>query len=835
MRYLIITLLVFNFSIAAKSQLISPSEFLGYELGEVFTRHHRVVEYFRHVDESMPNVQVIQYGETYERRPLIVAIITSPENFKNLSTIREDNLKRAGAMQGTPSTRTGIVWLSYNVHGNEANSTETSMKTLYELVNPANKKSAEWLKNTVVIIDPCINPDGRDRFANFFNQYGNAPANPDPQAREHREPWPGGRPNHYLYDLNRDWAWLTQKESSARIKLYNQWLPHVHVDFHEQGYNNPYYFAPAAEPYHEVVTPWQREFQDVIGRNNAKYFDAQGWLYFTKERFDLYYPSYGDTYPTYSGAIGMTYEKGGIGAGITVTTREGDPMTLKDRIEHHFTTGMSTVEVSSANMDRLLDEFAKFNRENINNPAVPYKSYVIRADNNKDKLATLSSWLDAHGIAHGVSGSARQAKGFDYATRQSGTFSIGPEDLVFNIYQPKGRFITTVFEPVSKLTDSLTYDVTAWNLIYGSGLKAVALTERINPAKPFQTSAPVAPAAGTPYAYVCRYESIKDVQFLAALMKKGFKVRTAMRPFSSEGQKFESGTIVITRRNNEQVPDFDQALRKIAADLGRNLYALKSGYMDQGPDAGSSDFVFIKAPRVALLGGDQTNSQNHGQIWHYFEQIIGYPVTVLGTDYFKTYDHWQYDVIIIPEGNYRLFDDELLTTLSRWVSDGGRLVLSGSANNAFAERKGFGLKNSSKSEDKNQDKLKEQLLPYGDRERANLSSSIFGAIYKVTMDKTHPLAFGIGDTYYSLRTSGIHFPYLESGINAGTLRGKVTPLMGFAGKKMNRELENTLVFGAEDKGKGRVIYLVDNPLFRSFWENGKMVFSNAVFMSGAGF
>lgn len=835
MRYFILTTLFFLLFTVAEAQLKSPSEFLGYELGEAFTRHHRVVEYFHHVDEAMPNVQIIQYGETYERRPLIIAVIASPENFKNLQTIREDNLKRAGTIPGTPSTKTGIVWLSYNVHGNEANSTETSMKTLYELVNPANKKSAEWLKNTVVIIDPCINPDGRDRFANFFNQYGNFPANPDPQAREHREPWPGGRPNHYLYDLNRDWAWMTQKESAARIKLYNQWLPHVHVDFHEQGYNNPYYFAPAAEPYHEVVTPWQREFQDVIGRNHAKYFDAQGWLYFTKERFDLYYPSYGDTYPTYSGAIGMTYEKGGIGAGITITTREGDPMTLKDRIEHHYTTGMSTVEISSLNMDRLLDEFAKFNRENISNPAAPFKSYVVKADNNKDKIASLSNWLDAHGIAHGVAGTARQAKGFDYTTRQSGTFSVGAEDLVFNIYQPKGRFITTVFEPVSKLADSLTYDITAWNLIYGYGLKAIALNERINPAKAFQPLSPVPAAAGTPYAYVCRYESVKDVQFMAALMRKGFKVRTAMRAFTTEGQKFEPGTIVITRRNNEQVPDFDQLIRKIAADFGRNLSPLKSGYMDSGPDAGSSDFVFMKAPRVALLGGDQTSSQNHGQIWHYFEQTAGYPVTVVGTDYFKTIDHWQYDVIIIPEGGYRLFDDELMTTLSRWVSDGGRLIISGSATNSFADRKGFGLKSASKNEDKNQDKLKDQLLPYGDRERANLSSSIFGAIYKVTMDKTHPLAFGIGDTYYSLRTSGIHFPYLESGINAGTLRGKVSPLMGFAGKKINRELENTLVFGAEDKGKGRVIYLVDNPLFRSFWENGKMIFSNAVFLSGAGF
>ena len=833
MRRLALFLVTYLLANTSFAQLKSPDEFLGYSLGDYFTRHHRVIEYFKHVDEVMPNVQVIQYGETYERRPLVMAVLTAPENFSQLQTIREDNLRRAGVLPGQPTTKIGIVWLSYNVHGNEANSTETSMKTLFELVNPLNKKSAEWLKNSVVIIDPCINPDGRDRYANFFNQYGNTPANPDPQAREHREPWPGGRPNHYLYDLNRDWAWLTQQESAARIKVYNQWLPQVHVYFHEQGYNNPYYFAPAAEPYHEVITPWQREFQVIIGKNNAKYFDAQGWLYFTKERFDLYYPSYGDTYPTYSGAIGMTYEKGGIGAGLNITTREGDPLTLKDRIDHHFTTGMSTVEISSIHMDRLLEEFTKYNKETNTILPVPYKTYVIRSENNKDKLNALSAWLDAHSIAHGLAGASRQAKGFDFSTRQSGTYTVGAEDLIVNIHQPKGRFITTVFEPTSKLTDSLTYDITAWNLIYGYGLKAVALTERINPTKAFTPHTASEISATAPYAYVCRYESVKDVEFLAELMKAGVKVRTAMKAFTYAGKKFEPGTLVVTKRNNEGVPNFDQLIRSSAKKFGRQLTALETGFMEAGPDVGSSDFVFIKAPRVALLGGDQTSSQNHGQIWHFFEQIIHYPVTVLGTDYFKSVDLWQYDVLIVPEGSYRLFDEELLTTINRWIGDGGRLVVSGSANSAFADRKGFGLKNSPKEPDGKSDK--EKLLPYEDRERTRLSSSIFGAIYKVSMDKSHPLAFGIGDTYYSLKTSGLHFPYLETGINAGTLRGKAAPIMGFAGKKINGELDNSLVFGVEEKGPGRIVYLVDNTLFRSFWENGKLIFANAVFLSGAGF
>src|SRR6478735_1924563 len=281
LAFLLITLNYFAF---AQSKLQSPAEFLGYELGDRFTHHYRMVEYFKHVAEAVPqNVRVQQYGETYEHRPLIYSIITSADNFKNLEQIRQDNLKRAGMLNGTPSTKVAIVWLSYNVHGNEANSMEASMKTIYELVNPANSKTKEWLKNTVVIIDPCINPDGRDRYANYYNQYGNIPANNDPQAREHREPWPGGRANHYLFDLNRDWAWETQTESLSRLKIYNQWMPHVHVDFHEQSYNSPYYFAPAAEPFHEVISNWQREFQTIIGKNNARYFDEQGWLYFTKE------------------------------------------------------------------------------------------------------------------------------------------------------------------------------------------------------------------------------------------------------------------------------------------------------------------------------------------------------------------------------------------------------------------------------------------------------------------------------------------------------------------------------------------------------------------------
>ena len=301
--------------------LESPENFLGYKLGSQFTPHYKVVEYFRYVAQASKHVKLQQYGTTNEGRPLLVVFIAGDENIGRLEEIRQNNIRLTGLDKtgaGTTVNAPVICWLSYNVHGNEPASSEAAMAMLFSLVDPANTRNVAWLKNTVVVIDPCLNPDGRERYVNFYNSVKSTPPDANPSAREHIEPWPGGRVNHYYFDLNRDWAWQTQKETQARLALFNQWLPQVHVDYHEQGYNAPYYFAPAAEPYHKVITPWQLEFQTIVGKNNAKIFDQNGWLYFTKQEFDLLYPSYGDTYPIYNGSIGMTFEQGGISAGLAV-------------------------------------------------------------------------------------------------------------------------------------------------------------------------------------------------------------------------------------------------------------------------------------------------------------------------------------------------------------------------------------------------------------------------------------------------------------------------------------------------------------------------------------
>jgi hypothetical protein len=312
----------------------TPDEFLGYKLGTKFSFHHRIVDYARYVAAQNPTqVKIFDYGTTFEGRPLVLVAIATPENLSKLEEIRTSNLKSIGLVEGKPTTKVpAIAWLSYNVHGNEAVSSEAVMQVLYEMLNKSNTVTQNILKNTVVLIDPCINPDGRDRYAQWYNRVSNQGFNATPFAAEHNEPWPGGRFNHYLFDPNRDWAWQTQEISTQRLKIYNQWMPHLHADFHEMGPNTPYYFPPSSRPFHEDLTAWQREFQQTIGEYNKKYFDKNYWLYFSKENYDLLYPSYGDTYPSYNGAIGMTYEQGGGGrAGIAIAKEDGDTLTLSYR------------------------------------------------------------------------------------------------------------------------------------------------------------------------------------------------------------------------------------------------------------------------------------------------------------------------------------------------------------------------------------------------------------------------------------------------------------------------------------------------------------------------
>lgn len=838
-KCLALFLLLLTSSICLKAQKIqSPLEFLGYKPGEQFTPHHRVVDYYRYLATASANIKLIEYGKTNEGRPLILAYIASAENLPKMEEIRKNNMLLTGIKSDAGSAGSGsptpgqpaIVWLSYNVHGNEAVSTEASLQTVYDLLDPSNSRSRQWLQNTVVIMDPCLNPDGRERYVNFYNPVRSLVPDALPFAIEHMEPWPQGRTNHYYFDLNRDWAWQSQIETQQRMAVFNKWLPQVHVDFHEQGINEPYYFAPAAEPYHQDITKWQREFQTIIGKNNARYFDQKGWMYFTRERFDLLYPSYGDTYPIYNGSIGMTYEQGGSGrAGLAVINSEGDTLTLKDRIDHHHTTGLSTIEATSKNAEKALAEFKNYFAVSKSMPPGEYKAYVIKGENT-EKLKTLALLLSRNGIEYGY-GSVKGGLGFNYFSGRNEAFKVEKNDMVISAFQPKSVLLKVLFEPKTFVSDSATYDITAWSLPYAYGLQAYATKEALKPSSAgLQDMSVPANEMSNPVAYIANWNSLADVKFLSELLKNNIKVRYSEVPFETGGKKFNAGSLIIARTSNEALGGgFERSLNELARRSGIVLQPIPSAFVDKGADLGSDKIRFIRRPRVVAISGESTSSLSFGQVWHFFEQQIGYPLTVVRAQDLARINWNEFDVIIFPDGRYPDIGND---KMQQWISGGGKVIAMESAVSQLVGKKGFDLKN--KEEPKKDAKVQDpyqDLKTYENRERENLAANIPGAIYKVELDNTHPLGFGFPNFYYTLKLDDKVYQYLSKGWNVGVIK-KDNYVTGFVGAQAKAKLADGLIFGVQEMGNGSIVYLADDPLFRSFWENGKLLFSNAVFMVG---
>ena len=819
------------------AQLQSPAEYLGYELGDRYTPHHKVMDYARHVAENSDRAILDVYGETYENRELVHLVVTSPGNHQNLEEIRTNNLKLTGLMDGEPTDmRKAIVWLSYNIHGNETSSSEAAMSTLYQLTDPGNREAAGWLENTVVVVDPMINPDGRERYVNWFRGITGSEYDPKVESREHDEPWPGGRSNHYYFDLNRDWAWQTQQESQARAVIYKEWMPHVHVDFHEQGYNSPYYFAPAAEPFHEAITDWQREFQTTIGENHTEYFDEEGWLYFTKQRFDLFYPSYGDTWPTFNGAIGMTYEQaGGPAGGATVLTEDGDTLTLKDRLTHHTVTGISTVEVTSQNADRVVSEFETHFSNAVENPAGKYKSYVVKADNDPDRVYNLLSFLDNQQIRYGLAGSSGRSEGYNYSTGEMERFNYEDDDIIISAYQPNSQLARVFFEPDPALSDSLTYDITAWEAHYRFGLTGYATERRIDPetditAGDFWNSDYT--GAEKPYAYIAGWGSMHDAQFLAEITKMGVGSRFSTVPFQIDGNEYKRGTLVITRAGNRQLGDrFDEIVRNAATKFGRSLHGAASGYVQEGADFGSSDVAYIEKTEVAVFLGEGTSSLAAGEVWHFFDQQLNYPATLFHTQQFSRADLNDYNTIVMPSGSYSdMLNESSRSKLMDWVRSGGKLIAIDNAVSVLSGMDGFQISRKTTAED-DDEAAESDLRTFDESSRVYAMSRTPGSIFKTTLDHSHPLAFGYDADYFSLKTDASAFEYLSSGWNVGTVQADAH-MSGFAGQLAKQNLEGSLSFGVQSVGSGDVVYMVDNPLFRGFWENGKLLMVNALFFVG---
>lgn len=836
----------------------SPAAFLGYPLGSRFTHWDRIVAYLEALDAASDRVRMWEYGTTYEGRPLKLLAVTSPGNLARLDQIRRERLRLADPAGLGRQEREAlaarlpiVVWLAYGIHGNESSSAEAAMAVAYALA-AAQGDLGRQLDRMVVLIDPLSNPDGRERYVSSYEQRRGGAPNPQLAAAEHWEPWPGGRQNHYLLDLNRDWAWASQQETRQRIAAYREWEPQVYVDFHEMSSDASYFFPPPAEPVNPIIDRRIVSWIDTFGRANAAAFDRQGWVYFKGENYDLFYPGYGDTYPSLRGAVGMTYEMAGGGrGGLALALPDGTTLTLADRVVRHVTTSLITVRTAAAHAERLLADFAASRDPERAGPA---RSYLWSASHAEAR--SLASLLALHGIR------VRQLAGpASLPARRLARTGGAPEERRFE----EGTFVVTTAQPLGRLAEALLeaevampaaflerqrqrleqnldmefYDITAWSLPLAFNFEAwVAQGE---PARLRDVGAPPAGIRGdAKLGVLVRPQGLASYRLAAALQQRGIHHRVATAGFSVDGLAYPSGTLFIPRHGNP--PDLDAALGGLLAEGGLAGQGVASSYEFTGLSPGSRDMARVRPARAGLVGGEGVDATSFGFLWYLLDREIGVAHDRLDLARMGQVDLAKIDVILLPEGDYEGHVPQgTREALDAWIKSGGVLVAVGSAVSWLQEHEMTAVKKweppGAAADDPESDEQEGEAVAAGEGGEALPEPSGFadrpiftpGAALATRMHPGNPLTLGIenppavlveGSTV--LRATG------DPQKDALIAREERPVIAGFAFPEAEERLAGALLVGREARGQGSVVIFAQDPIFRLFWRGTTPLLLNAV-------
>ncbi|MEO1448545.1 MAG: M14 family metallopeptidase, partial [Bacteroidota bacterium] len=581
------------------------------------------------------------------------------------------------------------------------------------------------------------------------------------------------------------------------------------------------------------LTNWQRSFQEAVGGRHAQYFDQRGWLYFTRESYDLFYPSYGDTWPGFQGAAGFTYEQWGSGPASVASLRpNGDTVTLAFRIDRHTVTGLSTVETAVDQALKLRQELQQYYQRARKGRKTRYQSYLIRPTANPARVAALCTLLDRNQIQYGYvdQNLSRSLSGYSY--RQGVTQTVSPRkgDLVVPVAQTQGHLVQALFEPEPKLSDSLTYDLTAWAIPFAYNLEAWALPNTVNYTSQTPDKQAPALADSLPYAYLLRWGDVAQARFVSQALQAKLVLRYATEAFEVGGVSYAPGTILLAR--SDQQAGAARRLQKLLNNTPVQLVPVQTGKVRSGRDLGSSSYRLIRLGRIAMLWGPGMSETALGAVWHTLEEVLGYPVELIGTDYLSNIDLSDYQMLILPNGRYSRWDSELLT----YARQGGRILAMERALSLFTQaREGQDATALAKAVQKR--RRTPGIKPpergtgqrrYGDRVRDGMRKAMPGAIYQVNLDTTHPLAFGVASPYALLKQNRTVYPALDTGWNVGTITS-TKPVSGFSGSALDGVFKGSLAFGTENYGRGELIYFAESPVFRGFWHSGMLLFANALF------
>lgn len=836
------------------SNITSPDEFLGYELGNEYSLHSDVVRYFKQLDEESDKLTLHKYGETYEGRGLYYAVITSEENQASIDEIRNTNLSLADPDELGDEERNQIlgeqpvsVWLSYNVHGNEASSSEAAMQTAYRMVAGLDSETVQLRQDAITIIDPMINPDGRDRYVFWYKSAKSHVLNDDANDYEHDEIWPGGRTNHYWFDLNRDWTWLVHPESQGRIAAYQQWLPQVHLDLHEQGFNSNYFTMPGTTPYNHELPDEYHKWADAFGRGTIEEFDEHNINYATREAFDFFYPGYGSSYPSVMGGIGMLAEQGGHSrGGRAVETDDGYVLTLRQRIFDHYTNSIATIRTAVNNREDLLSYFSNaFSQEARKGDVEAY----ILPDNSNDYTYELVNILLQHGIEiERASEDFSVQDAFNYWDGESSDRSHNAGDFIIKTNQPRHIFINTLFKRQLEIRDSVMYDMSTWSapLAYnldagwahgGVDVDAEVLTEEL--AYPSGVTNPDAQ-----YAYVIDWNQRFAPNALSKLWEAGYRVRTAVEPFTFAGTTYSRGSlIVLIGRNYSKKDSIEDDMERIAKEASVEIIGFDTGRMDEGIDLASRDSQPVDKPKVALMVDSPFSSYTAGQIWFLFDRWTEFGISRIRTDALGGLDISEYDVLVMPGswgGIGGAIDSTAQAKLKSWVQAGGTLVATeGTAAFFSKDQSGFTSVELVKEEEVDEDEADsisgidpEAYTRYEAREDSSGLKRIPGSAFQGMIDNSHPLAFGLNDQLYSLKFSDEALVPSTDWQTVGYYSKDPESLLvsGYASQENLDKISGHAFAGVVEMGSGKVVFLLDNTQYRMFWVGPARLMQNAVML-----
>ena len=794
----------------------TPKSSIGHQVGDWHITHDKLVQYMYALASSSDRITIEDRGATFEGRPLLLLTITSANNHLNIETIRQQHLELTQKESSTTNINEMpiVVQQGFSIHGNEPSGSNAALAVAYYLAAAQGPAIDTLLNNTVILFDPSYNPDGLQRFAYWANTNKSKNINPDPNDREYDEVWPGGRTNHYWFDMNRDWLPVQLPESRARIATFHKWMPNILTDHHEMGTNSSFFFQPGIPSRTHPLTPQQnQDLTGEIGTYHATAFDKIGSFYYSKESFDDFYYGKGSTFPDINGSIGILFEQASS-RGHAQESVNGI-LTFPFTIRNQFTAALSTLEAAVAMRQKILSYQQEFYQQAFKE-AAKADAIVFGDEKDPSKAYHLAEILMRQNIQVHKIANDFTSKGKRYTKESS--YAV-PKN------QRQHRLINAMFEKRTEFKDSLFYDVSAWtlplafNLDYNQNIPTDKVGEKITTLTKPGAAAP----KYSEYGYLMQWHDYYTPKALNMLLKKGIRAKVGMTPFTSQEKEYDYGTILIPVQNQDLSPkDIAKAIEEIVAQTGVTIDPANSG-QTQKVNLGSNQFKALKLPKVAMLVGDGINPYDAGEIWHLFDQRYDMHITKLDTKNFRRVDISKYTDIIMPATRGNALNKDAAKKLKTWVQNGGTLIGYKSAGK-WLEKNEF-MKMTFKS-----NKTSATDISFEQRSNYNGAQYIGGAIFQTTLDRSHPIAFGHKNKNLPVFRNTTLFIEADKNSYNNPIKYTASPLLsGYISLPNLELLKNTVPFKKAKLGRGNVLYFTDNTNFRAFWYGTNKLLMNAIF------